>query len=199
MVHKPVPVAAGASKEAPHGEESTCVDAHARIEATSGEDKIMKIVTSMSRLGLVLLVLTSAAAASAEGDSYWAVAMKDEELVDELGYKHRRSSAYGAAWNFASLEEAEQAALEACGKQDADPHGGCYISLTGKDSCFVVANLIFHNAYVGTYTGFADWGPFPSRTVAEAETDAIRSVVYRDSYGTFETANIETIECAGVQ
>ena len=71
----------------------------------------MKVVKNMCRLGLVLLVLTSTAAASAEGGLYWAYADAITLYPNEDWHKY--PYAYGAAWNFPSLEEAEEAAVEA--------------------------------------------------------------------------------------
>ena len=67
----------------------------------------------IATLSLALLVLTGTAAASAEGDRYWAYADATTPYVEEAsnGYPY----AYGAAWNFPSLEEAEEAAVRSCG------------------------------------------------------------------------------------
>ena len=168
-----------------------------REELKTGEDKIMEIIKSMSTLGLVLLVLTSTAAASAEGGSYWAVALKEEELIGEYGYIRPRVSAYGAAWNLASLEEAKKAAMKECDKNDAN--GECFISYTGKDSCFMVVNILFRTVYWGTYTAFADFGPYLSRAEAEEAEMYERRTVGKFANGTHEYANTELVECSGVQ
>ena len=136
-------------------------------------NKIMETIKSMSCLGLALLVLMSTTIASAQGDSYWAVAQAFETIGD-TGYW--RTSNYGAAWNYPSLEEAEKAAMEACRKRTPDewnkkrwPKGGCEIRKSGKNSCFYIIRRDTDDKYLGKFTGFGvSPESYPSKAVAEA-------------------------------
>ena len=140
----------------------------------------------------MLLVLTSTAAASAEEGPYWSVA-----VVDSYGLP----SVYGAAWNFASLQEAEEAALEECQKR-ADK--GCHIERGGQASCFFVGRTDGHHKGSGRYTGFWVSEPYPSR--AEAGAGAERRIAENYAFHQSEHSQhwsivftIELVECAGIE
>ena len=152
---------------------------------------MMKIVRSMSRLGLVLIVLTSTAAASAEGDLYWAVSHGCEDVREADGYAlFPLCRTYGAAWGFASLEEAEAAAVAECRKQGR----GCGIPYSGKNSCFGVLKLIRRHVYIGTHTVFSSH-EYASRAEATAELGRVS----RDAHGTAEVVGVELAECPGAE
>ena len=168
------------------------------------------LLKSMSRLGLVLLVLTSTAAASAEGDLWWAFAEVGIALGD-TGY-YRDGAAYGAAWNFPSREEAEKAALEACAKEDVPhpswsrPHvdalqyKGCAVRKSGKNSCFAVVKYVTHDKYWGTYTGFGYVGSYPSHAETEAEAKRGAADTYSNDSGVIQiVGSVELVECSGVE
>lgn len=158
----------------------------------------------MGRSGLVLIVLMSATVASAEGDSYWAVAVTFELTDKKLG--RTRDDTYGAAWNFPSREEAEKAAIEACHKRTPSgwkrgrlPKAGCEMTRYGKNSCFYIVRLDTDSRFIGKYTEFpVSHKSYPSRAEAEAaaklEADFYDSESYPDSKGA-----IEMVECSGAQ
>ena len=151
----------------------------------------MKIVKSFCRLGLVLLVLTSTAAASAEGDLWWAVATEH----NPYGPDH----IYGAAWDFASLAEAEKAALEECGKLRRAERK-CFIEATGKSSCFFIRRVDGIHQGAGPWTSFSVEGPYHSRAEAKAAArHDVDTYPYEDSQNTGMVATIELVECAGVE
>ena len=147
----------------------------------------MKIIKSMSTLGLVLLVLTSTAAASAEGGPWWAVAE---------GVAHGRNdgiySAYGAAWDYPSEQEAIEAAMKTCKK-----HGNCWYHRTGRNSCFVidysVARYSTDPSDTRRETGYRTEVGLFSRAEAEARAELIAQNKFAD-----ESVSIELVECAGV-
>ena len=155
----------------------------------------MKVVKNMCRLGLVLLVLTSTAAASAEGGLYWAYADAITLYPNEDWHKY--PYAYGAAWNFPSLEEAEEAAVEACRRQVSDPQG-CHVTKTDKNSCFgVIKSVINYGKRWGTVTRFdPTWG-YPSRAEAQAGTERYAA---EDPHNmNVVPSTVEMVECAGVE
>ena len=160
----------------------------------------MEIVKSIAGLGLVLLVLTSTAAASAEGDLYWAVSHGCEDVREPDGYAlFPLCRTYGAAWGFASLEDAEAAAVAECRKQK-QPNQRCTIAGAGKSSCFFIRRLDGIHGGAGPWTSFTEFGPYSSR--AEAQAAAKRDVdthPYEDSQNTGMVATIELVECAGVE
>ncbi|MYF08385.1 MAG: hypothetical protein F4092_12220 [Rhodospirillaceae bacterium] len=149
---------------------------------------------SMSRLGLLLAVLTSTAAASADGGPYWAVA-RDVFQIKSSGGAGPQS--YGAAWNFPSREEAAEAAFEACGRES--PRGECNtLASSGMNSCFFVLSHVTDDKYLGRYKLFGASGSegYPSR--AEAEAAAKRSGA--DTYTNIpdrihHVGTIELLEC----
>lgn len=150
----------------------------------------MEIIKSFVRLGLVLLVLTSTAAAVEDGGPYWSVAVVDS---------YSPPSVYGAAWIFASWQKAEEAALEECQKR-ADK--GCHIEHGGRDSCFVITRNDGHHPGSGRFTSISVWGPYPPSR-AEAEAAAKREFAELDSGDYHQTTwfvrTIELVECAGVE
>ena len=151
----------------------------------------MEIVKSMSGLGLLQIVLASAAAVSEEGDLYWAVSHGCEDVREPDGYAlFPLCRTYGAAWGFASLEEAEAAAVAECWKQGR----GCGIPYSGKNSCFGVLKLIRRHVYIGTHTVFSSH-EYGSRAEATAELGRVS----RDAHGTYEVVGVELAECPGVQ
>lgn len=167
----------------------------------------MAIVKIMSRLGFALLVMTSTAAVSAEGDLYWAVSGAAEYIGDNKSAY--RVSTYGAAWDFSSAEEAEEAALEACQQRVPDPwnderwlYGGCNKPYAYSNSCFAIIKEIIHDEYLGTVVQY-NMVPEVLLSRAEAEAAAARRVAHivgnRGYGGRYETAEIELIECAGVE
>ena len=164
----------------------------------------MKIIKTMRSPGLALLVLMSTTIASAEDDSYWAVAHAYES-IGKTGFII--ASNYGAAWNYPSLEDAEKAAMEACRKRTPDewnkrrwPHGGCGIVRSGKNSCFFIIRRDTDDKYLGKYTGFgASSESYPSR--AEAEAAAKRSAAdnFTNVEGVTHKGAVELVKCSGVQ
>lgn len=193
------PRASRVAGAAPEEAWDPCVDG-----LRTGEDKTMEIVKSMSRMGHVLLVLTSTTAAAAEGGPYWAVATA-WEVRGETGLFHL--STYGAAWDFASLEEAERAAMETCGKHVPDSwnsrrwmHGGCNISATGNNSCFAILSRDSHDRF-GTVTAYGVLGEgYPSSAEAEAAAKREAADTFINSPGTIlDVGIIELVECAGVR
>ncbi len=157
----------------------------------------MKVVKNMCRLGLVLLILTSTAAASAEGGLWWAVATDVFQFKNSLW---AGPQSYGAAWNFPSREKAEEAAFEACGRES--PRGACNtLASSGKNSCFFVLRRISDDKYLGRYTLFGVSGSEGHPSRAEAEAAAKRSAA--DTYTNVpdvihHVGTIELIECSGV-
>lgn len=169
------------------------------------EDKILEIIKSMSRPVLVLLVLMSATVASAEGDSYWAVAQAMERIGES---SLARYSNYGAAWNYTRLEEAEKAAMETCRKRTPDewnerrwPGGGCKIQRYGKNSCFYIIRRDTDDKYLGKYTGFgASRESYPSKAVAEAAAKRSAADNFtNDPHVIVTTGAVELVKCSGVQ
>ncbi len=157
----------------------------------TGEDEIMKIVRSMSRLGLVLLVLASTAAASAEGGSWWAVALSPYTTTRD------RDEAYGAAWNFAGRDQAEEAARAECNKRLTDPRLECFIHQSGRNSCFAVIYVVVHVRHQGTNSGY-QVGAIDT-TYAGAAAIANEVLNRDDGFGTVESGRIELVKCSGVE
>lgn len=164
----------------------------------------MEIIKSMRIPGLVLFVFMSATVASAEGDSYWAVA----QATESLGKLHIITSNYGAAWNYPSLEKAEKAAMEACRKRTPDegnkrrwPRGGCNIRISGKNACFYIIRRDTDDKYLGKYTGFgASRESYPSRAVAEAAAKRSAADNFtNDPHVIVMTGTVELVKCSGVQ
>ena len=166
-------------------------------------DKKSEIIKSLSSLGLVLLVLMSTTVASAEGDSYWAVAQAFE-TIGETGYQ--RASNYGVAWNYPSLEGAKKAAMEACRKRTPDewnkrrwPRGGCEIMRFGKNSCFYIIRRDHDDKYLGKFTGFgASPEGYPSRAVAEAAAKRVADG-FTNNPDDIVSDTVEMVKCSGVQ
>ncbi|MDE0210534.1 MAG: DUF4189 domain-containing protein, partial [Boseongicola sp.] len=161
----------------------------------TGEDKTMETIKSMGRLGLVLLVLSGTAAASAEDGPYWAVA-QGYEPIGEIGPIY--PAVYGAAWNFASPEDAENAAMEQCRKHT--PERGCEVSLSGENSCFAIIRVVWHDRHLGSYTSFGGLGPSSSRAEANADATLAAADAYSNNpYVIDIVGTVELVECAGVQ
>ena len=164
----------------------------------------MKILKGMSRLVLVLVGLASTTAASAEGNRYWAFADALALYDNEDWYKY--PYAYGAAWNYPSLEEAGEAAVKECRKHASDPQG-CGVSRTGENSCFGIIKVLGrHPKYAmnpndvrfgGTYTWFnPTWG-YHSRVEAEAGTKQYAAEMAGKRMTVSST--FEMVACAGVE
>ena len=151
-------------------------------------------------LSLVLFVLTSTAATSVKGDLYWAVVTDVFLLPDDPS--GAAPQYYGAAWNFASREEAEEAAFQTCGRQSH--RGGCNtLASSGKNSCFFVLkwNITYKN-YSGTHTtfGVSRSEGYPSKAAVEAAAKRIAADnSYTNEFGTTYKGSIDLVECAGVE
>ena len=78
---------------------------------------MMKIVNSMSRLGLVLAVLASTAAASAEDNRKWYAIAYPYKFIHNFNEWQFDYSSYGVAWNFPTRAAAISAAVAECEKR----------------------------------------------------------------------------------
>ena len=155
----------------------------------------MEAIKSMGGLGLVLLVLSGTAAASAEGGSYWAVTSGYEPIG---GFGHIYPAVYGAAWNFPSPEDAEDAAMEQCRKHT--PEIGCEVTGNGENSCFAIIRTVWHDRHLGTNTSFGWSGPYSSRAEAKADATLAAADAYSNNPDVIDiVGSVELVECAGVQ
>ena len=157
----------------------------------------------------MLLALAGAAGAAVAGDLHWAAAEGTPWRGPAL------NDTYGAAWNYASLEEAESAAREACRERtpewwnhDKWQGGDCGIASSGTNSCFFIVKGEIHDENVGKYTVYAalaqDHHGSSLLSRAQAEAAAKREAAKfdgrrADAFATFENGRVELVECAGVQ
>ena len=169
----------------------------------------MGIVKSITRLSLVSLVLAGVPAGAAEGDRYWAVATAWGIIGPEGGFQAAAQTTWGAAWDYASLEEAREAAMASCRKHVPDPwnsrrwaHDGCKHGKSGKNSCFAIVRAVTHDKVYGTYRAFGVLGKgYPSRAAAEAAARRRAADTFTNDPERVrhEVGTIELVECAGVE
>ena len=159
----------------------------------------------MSSLGLALLAMASTTAASEErGSRWWAVSVAVERIYLGNEWASQRVSTYGAAWDFPSAEKAAEAALKACQEHVPDPwnerrwlYGGCKIYTARSNSCFAIIKEIIHTEDLGTVV---QYGVLDRRSRAQTQAAAARRVArIANTRHRRETAEIELIECAGVE
>ena len=105
---------------------------------------------------------------------------------------------------FPSAEEATEAALKACQEHVPDPwnerkwlYGGCYSYDRRSNSCFAIIKEIVHDEELGAVVQYRR---LDGRSRAQTQAAAARRVAeISNTRHRRETAEIELIECAGVE
>ena len=158
----------------------------------------MKIGACLSLI-CVLLWCTPAAAS----DLWWAVAHGHQRLGSTL---QSGNTAYGAAWNYPTLEAAIETANALCrkrlpgaGRYNCEAEGGPY----GKNSFFYITKSEFRVEQAGMVSLYGAEGHYKTGVEATAAAeDSIaqtNSTQYRDLNPDYVSSEIHFIECAGAQ
>lgn len=152
------------------------------------------------RYALSILFVILLANPVVAADLWWAAAYASVPV----GPLHNAYGVYGAAWNYPTLEEAKEAALEACRRRLVRPkpssrYGDCrlYYFNYNPNTCFYVIKSRFRqSAHLWpNMVSFGVYGPF--NTLAEAKTDAERKVAQYSS--SIQSSVIELLKCTKIQ
>ena len=152
------------------------------------------------RYTLCVLFVISLSNPVAAADLWWAAAYASVPV----GPLHNAYGIYGAAWNYPTLEEAKEAALEACRRRLVSPkpssrYGDCrlYYFKYKPNTCFyVIKSRHRQSAHIWpNVVSFGVYGPF--NTITEAKADADREMAQYSS--TIQSNVIELLKCTGAQ
>ena len=141
----------------------------------------------MRHMLIVVSVVAMLANPAIAADLWWAVAITQNE------------NTYGAAWNYKTREQAEQAAIKSCRERSSSD---CFSYTPRKNSCFIV----FKSKYGNGRTWFGLGRSFPNRAEAEAHAQEQLRRAHRIIRGeqwppefALLSHKVELLKCAGAR